>query len=260
LLILHDPNAPEWSAALIPVDAPTFDTAPVNLDDALREARGNRPELARLKTQREISDLDLQYFKNQARPRVDLEATVSTTGLAGSPVVPTGSVPVETNALPETLVGGYGRTLRNLASLGTRNVVVGVRIEIPFRNRRARADLATARIDREQLTAAQAKQEQMVEAEVRLAAQGVETSRQLVLAARAARRSAELQLEGERSLYAVGRSTTFLLFQRENALTNARNLELRAQTDYNKSLASLQQATATVLTTYNVVLDLTTDK
>ena len=309
LLVLRDPNAPEWAAALIPVDAPTFDAAPVNLDDALRDARANRPELARLKTQREISDLDLQYFKNQARPRVDIEATISTTGLAGSPVVPTGSIggeaPVsgpggqlplisgdprasadafllaqlnqlragaglppadvplvtaETAALPENLVGGYGRTLRNLFGLGTRNLVVGVRIEIPFRNRRARADLATARIEREQLATAQAKQEQLVEAEVRLAAQAVETSRQLVLAARAARLSAELQLSGERSLYEVGRTTTFLLFQRENQLANARNLELRAETDYNKSLASLQQATATGLTTYNVVFDPTTDR
>jgi outer membrane protein TolC len=260
LLILRDPHAPEWSAALIPVDAPTFDAAPVNLNDALREARANRPELARLKTQREISDLDLQYFKNQARPRVDIEATVSTTGLAGSPIVPTGSVNAETDTLPETLVGGYGRTLRNLVGLGTRNIVVGVRIEIPFGNRRARADLATARIEREQLVATQARQEQIVEAEVRLAAQGVETARQLVLAARSALRSAELQLKGERSLYEVGRTTTFLLFQRENALTNARNLELRAQTEYNKSLASLQQATATGLNIYNVILDLTTDR
>lgn len=260
LLILRDPRAPEWSAALIPVDAPTFDAVPINLDDALREARVNRPELARLKTQREISDLDLQYFKNQARPRVDIEATVSTTGLAGSPVVPTGSVNSETGELPETLVGGYGRTLRNLVGLGTRNIVVGVRIEIPFGNRRARADLATARIEREQLVATEARQEQIVEAEVRLAAQSVETSRQLVLAARSALRSAELQLNGERSLYEVGRTTTFLLFQRENALTNARNSELRAQTEYNKSLASLQQATATGLTIYNVILDLSTDR
>jgi HAE1 family hydrophobic/amphiphilic exporter-1 len=260
LLILRDPLALEWSAALIPVDAPTFDAVPINLDDALREARANRPELARLKTEQEISDLDLRYFKNQARPRVDIEATISTTGLAGSPVVPTGSVNSETGDLPETLVGGYGRTLRNLVGLRTRNIVVGVRIEIPFGNRRARADLATARIEREQLMATQARQEQIVEAEVRLAAQSVETSRQLVLAARSALRSAELQLNGERSLYEVGRTTTFLLFQRENALTNARNLELRAQTEYNKSLASLQQATATGLTIYNIILDLSTDR
>ena len=43
----------------------------------------------------------------------------------------------------------------------------------------------------------------------------------------------------EQRLYQVGRSTTFLLFQRENALTNARNAELRAETDYNKALAEI---------------------
>jgi HAE1 family hydrophobic/amphiphilic exporter-1 len=304
LLILRNPLAPEWSAVLVPVDTPSFESAPVNLDDVLREARTNRPELARLRTQAEISDIDLLYFKNQMRPRVDIEATLSTTGLAGSPVIPTGTingdtpasgtggqipliggdantnanafllaqlnqlragaglapadvplVTTETRALPENLTGGYGRTLRNLIGLGTRNVVVGVRIEVPFRNRRAQAELATARIERSQLEALQAKQEQIIEAEVRLTAQAVETARQRVLVARGARRGAELQLEGERKLYEVGRSTTFLLFQRENTLTNVRNLELRAETDYNKALASLQQATATSLTAYNIFLE-----
>src|SRR3712207_7374401 len=41
-------------------------------------------------------------------------------------------------------------------------------------------------------------QEQIVEVEVRNAAQNVESTRQRVLAARAARQSAEIQLEGER--------------------------------------------------------------
>ena len=68
-------------------------------------------------------------------------------------------------------------------------------------------------------------------------------------------RSAEEQLAGERRLYQVGRSTTFLLFQRENALVNARNQELRAETDYNKALAELQRATSTTLRVNNVIVD-----
>lgn len=255
LLILRNPLAPEWSAALVPVDTPSFESAPVNLEDAIREARTNRPELSRLTTEAEISDIDLQYFKNQMRPRVDIQVTVSTTGLAGSPVIPTGTI-TGGGALPENLTGGYGQTLRNLIGLETRNVVVGVRIEVPFRNRRAQADFASARIGRSQLDALRAKQEQVVEAEVRLTAQAVETARQRVLVARGARLSAELQLEGERRLYELGRSTTFLLFQRENGLTNVRNLELRAETDYNKALASLQLATATTLKTYRIALEL----
>jgi len=98
-------------------------------------------------------------------------------------------------------------------------------------------------------------QEQTVEVEVRNAAQAVETARRRVLAARTERENAELQLTGEQRLYQVGRSTTFLLFQRENALANARNLELRAQTDYNKALADLQRATSTTLRANNIIVE-----
>jgi len=43
--------------------------------------------------------------------------------------------------------------------------------------------------------------------------------------------------------------------QRQNALTNARNAELRAETDYNKALADLQRATSTTLRVNNVMVD-----
>src|ERR1051325_1434917 len=251
-LIIRDPSAPEWSAQITPTDQPTFDATPLNLQDAMTEARANRPELSRLRLQRDISDIDLKFFKNQTRPRIDLQATLATTGLAGSPVTAIGS---GVSTVPENLIGGYGRTIKNLFSFETRNIVVGVAIQIPLRNRTAEANLAGARIQRTQLEASTRLQEQSVEVEVRNAAQAVETSRRRVLSARAARQNAELQLQGEQRLYAVGRSTTFLLFQRENTLNNARNLELRAETDYNKALADLQRATSTTLRANNVIVD-----
>ena len=289
-LILRDPQAREWSAQLTPTDAPTFDTTPVNLMDALAEARTNRPELRRLNLSREINAIDLQFFKNQTRPRIDLQATLATTGLAGTPVSTGGEFPLISgpaeasvnafllsqinilragqglgpaivptittdNGIPTNLIGGYGRNLRNLFSLDTRNLVAGVTIQIPLRNRTAEANLAGARIQRDQLEATTRIQEQSIEVEVRNAAQAVETARRRVLAARSARENAELQLAGEQRLYQVGRSTTFLLFQRENQLAHARNLELRAETDYNKALADLQRATSTTLRANNIVVE-----
>jgi HAE1 family hydrophobic/amphiphilic exporter-1 len=304
-LILKDPLSPDWSAQITPTDSPTFDATPVNLNDALTEARNNRPELKRLRLQRDINDIDIQYFKNQTRPRIDIQSTLATTGLSGTPVVSTGSltggtIPVGTPAgqiplifgdpttsanafllsqinqlraslglppavvplvatsmstVPEDLIGGYGRTLRNIFNFNTRNVVVGLTFQIPFRNKTAEANLAGARIQRNQLEASTRLQEQSVEVEVRNAAQAVETARRRVIAARSARENAELQLEGEQRLYQVGRSTTFLLFQRQNALTNARNLELRAETDYNKALADLQRATSTTLRVNNIIVE-----
>ena len=294
VLIFKEPNSPEWSAQLTPTESPKFDSTPVNLDDALKAARENRPELRRLRLQGDINDIDISFFKNQTKPQVDLVGTVALTGLAGTDVsgaLPPGSVvpligdnfntnasafllrelqllqtslgrvPAVSPLVPtqggpnQTLIGGYPRTLRNLFSGDTRNITVGVSIAIPFKNKTAEANLAGARIQKEQLAASTRSQEQIIEVDVRNSAQAVESARQRVLSAREARVNAELQLEGEQRLYQVGRSTTFLLFQRENALANARASELRSETDYNKALADLQRATSTTLRANNVVVD-----
>jgi HAE1 family hydrophobic/amphiphilic exporter-1 len=293
-LIVKDSSAPEWSAQLTPTDTPKFDAAPVNLNAALKEARENRPELRRLRLQNDINKIDIQYFKNQTRPQIDIQSTLATTGLAGKDVsgaaaagtllpliagdpntnanafllqqildiqtravFPLATVPLvpSPGGPPADLIGGYGKDLSNLFSLKTRNITVGVAIQFPLKNQTAEADLAGARIQKEQLEASTRSQDQIIEVDVRNAAQAVETSRRRVLAAREARANAELQLEGEQRLYQVGRSTTFLLFQRENALTNARNAELRAETDYNKALADLQRATSTTLRANSIVVD-----
>ena len=297
VLIFKDPKSPDWSTQVTPTDTPKFDTTPVNLPEALQAARDNRPELRRLRLQNDINDIDVQFFKNQTKPRIDLVGTVALTGLAGSdvsdplptpgtlvplifgdpatsstafllsqiraiqlaqglPVVDSPLVEPDISTRPNpTLVGGYGRDLRNLVGGDTRNITVGVRIQFPFKNTTAEANLAGARIAKEQLAATTRSQEQIIEVDVRNSAQAVESSRQRVLSAREARSNAEMQLEGEQRLYQVGRSTTFLLFQRENALANARAAELRAETDYNKAIADLQRATSTTLRANNVIVD-----
>lgn len=297
VLIFKDPRNPEWSAQLTPTDTPKFDTNPVNLPDALKAARDNRPELRRLRLQNDINDIDISFFKNQTKPQVDITGTVALTGLAGARVIQPGTVApgtlvpiigpdtltdpnaflfdqirrslnalgltvpdIPTVATPNngptsTLIGGYGQDLRNLFGGDTRNITVGVALSFPFKNKTAEANLAGARIQKEQLQASVRSQEQIIEVDVRNSAQAVESARQRVLSAREARTNAEMQLEGEQRLYQVGRSTTFLLFQRENALANARASELRAETDYNKALADLQRATSTTLRVNNVVVE-----
>ncbi|MDQ6652996.1 MAG: TolC family protein, partial [Acidobacteriota bacterium] len=254
-LLVKDSTAPEWSAQITPTDTPKFDAAPVNLNDALKEAHENRPELRRLRLQNDINGIDLQYFRNQTRPQIDIQSTLATTGLAGSPLTRIDPTTGEPILPPANLIGGNSRMLGNLFGFGTRNVVVGVALSFPLHNRTAKANLAGANIQKEQLEASMRSQDQVIEVDVRNAAQSVETARRRVLAARDALANAQLQLEGEQRLYQVGRSTTFILFQRENALTNARNAELRAETDYNKALADLQRATSTTLRANNIIVD-----
>jgi outer membrane protein len=289
-LMLRDPMAPEWSAQLTPTDTPALDLSPVNLTASLDEAHKNRPELRRLNLQKDINTVDIQFYKNQTLPQVDIQSTVASTGLAGTslgtpagtlvPLIsgsatsnssafllqqirdiqtranfPLATVPnVATSGAPTNLIGGYGQDLRNLLGFSTRNITVGVAISFPLHNRTAEANLAGARIQREQLQASYRSQDQAIEMDVRNAAQSVDTAQKRMVASRQARESAEQQLAGEQKLYEVGRSTTFLLLQRQNELTIARTSELQAQTDYNKALADLQRATSATLRVNNVVV------
>ncbi|HEU4435131.1 MAG TPA: TolC family protein, partial [Pyrinomonadaceae bacterium] len=86
VLIFKDPRSPDWSSQVTPTDTPKFDTTPVNLPEALQAARDNRPELRRLRLQNDINNIDVQFFKNQTKPRIDLVGTVALTGLAGADV------------------------------------------------------------------------------------------------------------------------------------------------------------------------------
>jgi HAE1 family hydrophobic/amphiphilic exporter-1 len=288
-LLLRNPDSPLWSQTYVPTDAPVFSTDPINLEDALKDATDNRPELQRLKFQKEIIDIDISFFKNQTKPQIDLNSTFSLNGLArgmanqetvipryigndrelgqrinsiiaaqnlGNTITPinlnqTDIIPAQSNYL----FGGFNRSLLNIFRGDAPNFSVGVTISFPFGNRTAKANLAGARIQEEQIQAQTRQQEQSIVAQVRNAVQAVETARQRVLTARRARENAEIQLEGERKLFDVGRSTTFLLFQRENALTNARNSEIRAETDYNKAISDLQSATSTTFRVNNIEVD-----
>lgn len=292
-LILREAGAAEWSRSLVPTDAPIVSDDPLNVDDAMKDAMEYRPELRRLKLEKEINTLDVSFFRNQTKPRVDLVSTFSLNGLSFgnvntasfvSPVFAPQNVGSETSSTsylynlicrssitapgactnipvvnvagsPEYYKGGFNRSLSNLFRSDAANFSVGVTFSFSLRNRSAKADLATARLQTERIDAQTRTQEQAVIVEVRNAVQAAETARQRVKTARRARENAEIQLEGERQLFEFGKSTTFFLFQRENALTNARNAEIRAETDYNKAMAELQRVTSTTLQMNNIEVD-----
>ncbi|MBC7899490.1 MAG: TolC family protein [Saprospiraceae bacterium] len=290
-LLLRDAISAEWSQSYVPTDKPAFTLDPVNLDAAVKDAMDNRYELRRLKLASDINAVDISYFKNQTKPQIDLVTTFSLDGLArggtnsafqtnlynsvgdlrffdaineirarpavGLPPILNDTIIIP--AQPSFLFGGFNRSLANIFRSDAPNYSVGVTFSFPLRNRTAKANLAGAQVTQNQIATQTRAQEQVVIVEVRNAVQGVETARQRVLTSRRARENAEIQLDGERKLFESGKSTTFLLFQRENALTNARNAEIRAETDYNKAIADLQRATSTTFQLNNIDVESPTD-
>ena len=76
--------------------------------------------------------------------------------------------------------------------------------------------------------------------QVRQQARNVQTNQQRVQSTRASRQLAERRLEAEQRKFQAGTSTSFLVFQAQRDLSQARNNELRAILDYNQSVVDFE--------------------
>ncbi|MGH9936881.1 MAG: TolC family protein, partial [Blastocatellia bacterium] len=84
------PSDELWNSLIEPVEP--FDLKPVSIPvaDAVKVAHENRPEIRQQSLQKEINKIDVDFFRNQAKPQIDLIASYRTDGLGGSPLVTTG--------------------------------------------------------------------------------------------------------------------------------------------------------------------------
>jgi HAE1 family hydrophobic/amphiphilic exporter-1 len=76
-----------WSSVIEPFEP--FDIKPVSIPvaDAIKLAHENRPEIRQLGLSEEINKIDIDFFRNQAKPQIDLIGNYSTNGSAGTPAL-----------------------------------------------------------------------------------------------------------------------------------------------------------------------------
>jgi len=270
-LLSKDRNSDLWHDEIIPTDRerlpdPKYD----EVRAAVIAALDRRPELKAVTVRQEINDLQKVYTRNQTRPQIDIVGEYLLTGFAGSPLTETnpftasqaaiydrlntlsaqqGLPPLSpaTGNLPEFLTGGYGTNLGNLFGGRYQSFQAGISVDLNIRNRTANANYAETVIAERRLKLEKAKAEQLVEAQVRDALQGIESSKQRINAADSSVKAAREKLESETRLYQTGESTNFLVLTRQNELADSRRRYILAMLDFNKSIARLQQAVGTTL-------------
>lgn len=284
LLIAEDSLSPIWSVALVPTDAVDLDPPRIGLEEAIRTALNERPELKQSDVAQEINEVDRRFYREQTKPQVDLIASYGVTGLAGD-LSPTASFNPFTAAsaqlrervnllsrlnglpplpqppaqtFPPLLIGGYGQSLTNLAANRFNNFRVGVTINLPLRNRTAEAQLGRALVEGERLRTQRKQLEEVIAVDVRNALQAVRTAESRLRAAATARAASEQQYESERRKFDAGQSTIFFVLERQTALATARGNELRAQVELNKAIAELQRATGNALAVNRISVRKTT--
>jgi HAE1 family hydrophobic/amphiphilic exporter-1 len=277
-LILADRTEATWSRAITPVTPVSLEAPRIPLEQAVRAALDNRPELAQLKTTADINRVDERFFREQTKPQVDLVGTYTSAGLAGtlvqanpnaanntsvltarvnelSALAGLNSLPASTtSSVAPNLVGGYTQSLQNLIDQNYPTARLGVRISLPLRNRTAEANLGRALALNNRIRDQLAQAEQIIEADVRNSTQSVRSAEARLASAAAARSSAEQQYASEQRQFRAGTTTVFLVLQRQTDLLAARARELQAQTDLNKSISQFQRATGTTLSANNVAV------
>ena len=112
---------------------------------------------------------------------------------------------------------------------------------IPIGASSADANLARARVQQQQTIAESRQLELQIAAEVTNAALLVESNRERMQAAQAARDLAEKRLDAEQSRFDVGLSTNFFVVQAQRDLRDAQNAELRALLDYRRSQVEFER-------------------
>jgi HAE1 family hydrophobic/amphiphilic exporter-1 len=278
-MIAKDQKATLWSESIMPTDPVNLAVPEVSLPDAMKTAMENRPELQQSDVQKEINQIDQRFFKDQTKPAVDLVGTYGVTGLAGSvssnivnpltqssvllrqrvdelsglagldplPVIPP-------QQFSQDLLGGYGQSIQNLLANRYGTARIGVQISLPLRNRTAEANLGRALVEGERISTQREQLEQTIQVDVRNALQAVRSSEARLRAAVATRTANEQQFASEQRKLDAGQSTTFLVLERQTALTESRGQELKAQTDLNKAIADLQRATGNALNVNSIVV------
>ena len=231
---------PLWRQALRPVDLPSLQPPPSDVEGAVRKALLDRTDIASARKNLDSNDVTLQYFKNQSLPALDLNASYGAQGLGGTAITRTG--PLGQQVITSVDPGGYTDALRLLGQREYPTWNLNVTMSYPIGGSQAEAQHARARIQRSQAVTRLRALEVQIAAEVANAALTVQSNLKRVEAATAARELAQKRLEAEQSRFEVGMSTNFFVVQAQRDLRDAQNTELRALADYRKSLVNFERA------------------
>lgn len=238
--IVSGTDDPLWRQTLRPVDLPSLQPPPADVEGAVRKALVARTDITSARKNLDSSDVTIRFLKNQSMPAMDLNASYGAQGLGGTAIVRTG--PLGAQTIQSITPGGY---LDALTLLGQREYPtwnLNVTMSYPIGGSQAEAQHARARIQRAQAQTRLRALEIQIAAEVANAALTVQSNLKRVEAATAARELAQKRLEAEQSRFDVGMTTNFFVVQAQRDLRDAQNTELRALADYRKSLVNFERA------------------
>ena len=235
----------EWNTRIIPTDPATFTAVPVDIDNSVRAAIDQRSDIASAEKTIEANDVSVRFLNNQVKP--DLLATIGYNSAAAG-----GTGAIRGDGFPGPIIGTIERPWNDVLSdvFGNQFPTWNFQVQFsyPLGTASTEASLARARLQTTQTQRQLDALKIRVATEVRETGRTVTTNAKRVDATRASRALAEKRLESEEKKFQAGMSTSFLVFQAQRDLNQARNNELQALIDYNKSVVDFETVQVAPLT------------
>ena len=237
-LIFNTNDANFWNVRIEPTELPQVTMVTVDTDALVRNALDKRTDLEQTKKTLEANDISIRFARNQTLPDVTASIDYGLTGLGGTRLI-RDSTGLFGGAVVGQTVRSFGSVLADIFGNDFPTWTAALNIRYPIGTSQQEANLARARIQYQQSQTQLRNQQLQVALQVRDAARQVQTNQKRMDTTRASRELAERRLEAEQRKFAAGTSTNFLVFQAQRDLAQARNNELRALLDYQRSLVDL---------------------
>ncbi len=240
-------------ARIIPTDqirVPSADPSVTPVSELVNAALANRPEIEQTKLNLTNTKIGLQGSRSALLPSLDLTASATNNGLAGSPNS-LGSI----NRADPYFLGDYGTAFNQLLRRNFPDYNVGFSFNVPIFNRAARADYANDTVKLRQQELQEVRQINSIRLEITNAVIALQQARARHESAVKSRRLQEQTLEAEQKKYALGSSTTFLVIQAQRDLATAQGVEVNALANYSRARTQMDVASGTLLQTNSISLD-----
>ena len=239
-LIVSGTNDPLWAQHIDPVDRPDFQSATIDVAEAVRSALQERTDLQIARNNFETNNVLLRSFRDETLPDVDAIVTYGAAGLGGTQYAFSGSG-LDRTRTGIALLGGYNDALRTLFDRDYPNWQFALQVNYPIGGNAAVAQAARSRLLIQQNQAQIRASELAVATEVTNAALQVTNSAEALTTSRVARDLSQRRLDAEMSRFEVGMSNNYQVVQAQRDLREAQTSELRALLNYRKALVEFDR-------------------
>jgi len=207
--------------------------------DLIAEGLQNRPELLETDIDLANRQISRKAERNALLPTLSLVGFYGGSGLAG--LVPAGNS--TTSSVPTDLPGAWQGAFNNSSP----DYYVGLNLNIPFRNRVAKADQYRSELEYRQASLRKEQLRKQIRIEVRNAQYALEQSRARVESARKARDLAERTFEITTKEQELGAGSSYQTMTAQRDLSVAELDLVTAMTTYQKARVELDRTTGATL-------------